>query len=248
MFRSFIYLDQDALARYSLQLGMTTALRVKSVDGSVNASMGAINANVSVAAERLVPDSDPIRIFNEFEAKLAEHKADDYFDFLEYEGCDAMTLPHMCLVRFAGSAMVPEGFDLFDAIQKFMPLMGETGMIDLKQDDVSTQLATRLLSENQGTIPIVVDGLEVPVASKLKTKWLEGGDSMILEEVQDDEAIFLCKVVAHAYGERVAVFDPLKDFMKVNRTMRRAMKRSEGLEVVYENGPVIKAEVVAIYH
>lgn len=49
MFRSFIYLDQDALARYSSQLGMPTGLRVKSVDGSVNASMGAVSANVSVA-------------------------------------------------------------------------------------------------------------------------------------------------------------------------------------------------------
>lgn len=187
---------------------MSTGLGVKSVDGSVSASMGAMNANVSVAAERLARDSDPIRVFDEFEAKLAERGADDYFDFLEHDGYDATTLPRMCLVRFLGSAMVPERFDLFDAMQKFMPLMGETGLIDLKKDDVNTRLAMRMLSENRGTIPIVVDGLEVPVASKLKTEWLEGGDSMVLEEIQDEEAIFLCKVVAHARGERVAVFDP----------------------------------------
>lgn len=36
--------------------------------------------------------------------------------------------------------------------------------------------------------------------------------------------------------------------MKVNRAMRRSVKRGEGLEIVYEDGPVIKAEVVAIYH
>lgn len=248
MFRSFIYLDQDALARYSVHLGMSTGFRVKSVDGSVSASMGAVNANVSVAAERSYSDSDPIRAFDEFEAKLAEHESNDYFDFLEHEGYDAATLPHMCLVRFAGLATVPEGFDLFEAIQRFMPLMGETGLINLKQNDASTRLAMEMLSEKQGAIPIVVDGLEVPIASKLKTEWIEGGDSIALEEIQDDEAIFLCRVVAHAQGERVAVFDPLKDFMRVNRAMRRTMKRSEGLEIVYEDGPVIKAEVVAIYH
>lgn len=127
-------------------------------------------------------------------------------------------------------------------------LWGETGLIDLKQDDAGTKLALRMLSEKQGSIPIVVDGLELPIASKLKTEWLEGGDSMALEDIQDEEAIFLCKVVAYARGERVAVFDPLKDFMKVNRAVRRSMKRGQGLEVVYEDGPVIKAEVVAIYH
>lgn len=248
MFRSFIYLDQDALARYSSQLGMPTGLRVKSVDGSVNASMGAVSANVSVAAEGVPPEVDPIRVFDRFEAKLAERQNVDYFDFLEQEGCDAKTLPHMSLIRFSGLAMVPEGFDLFDAMQKFMPLMGETGLIDLEQDDAATKLALRVFSEKNVSIPIVVDGLEMPIASKLKSKWLEGGDSMALEDIQYEEAIFLCKVVAYARGERVAVFDPLKDFMKMNRSMRRTMKRSEGLEVVYEDGPVIKAEVLSIYH
>lgn len=248
MFRSFIYLDQDALTRYSMQMDMPNGLRVKSIDGSVGASIGTVNANVSVAAERLAIDAGPIRVFDEFEAKLAGREADDFFDFLEHENYDATTLPHMCLIRFAGFATVPEGFDLFEAIQKLMPLMGETGLIDLKQDDANTRLAMRMLGEKQGSIPIVVDGLEVPIASKLKTEWIEGGDSMVLEEIQDDEAIFLCRVVAHARGERVAVFDPLRDFMKVNRAMRRTVKRSEGLEIVYEDGPLIKAEVVAIYH
>ena len=248
MFRSFIYLDQDALARYSSQLGMSAGIKVKSVDGSVSASMGPVNTNVSVAAERLVPDSDQIQVFDEFEAKLAGRETDDYFDFLEHEGYDARTLPHMCLFRFSGSANVPDGFDLFEAMQKLMPLMGETGLLDVKQEDAGAKIAMKLLSEKQGAIPIVIDGLEVPVASKLKTEWIEGGDSIALEEIQDDEAVFLCKVVAHTHGDRVAVFDPLKDCMKVNRAIRRTVKRTEGLEIVYEEGPVIRAEVVAIYH
>lgn len=248
MFRSFIYLDQDALSRYASHLGLSPNLRVKELDGSVGASLGRVNANVSVSAENSSSDSEPARAYEAFERKLADCARGDYFDFLDSSGYDASTLPSMCLFRFAGVAMVPEGFDLLDAMRKLMPLFSKTGMIDLNRADASTEFAVQMLTQNQGAIPVVIDGLEIPVVSKLKTEWLEGGDPMVLEDIQDDDAIFLCKVVAHAKGEKVPIFDPLRDFMKVNRALRRTMKRSEGLEIVYEEGPVIRAEVVAIYH
>lgn len=247
MFRSFVYLDQEALANYSLQLGMSPGFRVKTVDGSLGASVAGLSANVSVAAESSSPGINPIRAYDEFEKKLGDCEGVEYFDFLNEE-YDSQTLPLMGLFRFAGYARVPDGFDLFDTMRKFMPFMSKTGLIDLEQGDPNTELAMEMLTNNQGAIPIVIDGLDTLVTSKLKTKWLEGGDSMVLEEIEDDEAIFLCKVVAHARGDQVPVFDPLKDFMRVNRAMRRTTKRSEGLEIVYEKGPVIRAEVVAIYH
>lgn len=248
MFRSFIYLDQDALARYSSQLGMSTGLRVRAVDGAFGASVGTLNASVSVSAESPATDSNSIRLYGEFEKRLAEHEGDDYFDFLEGKNYDSSTLPLMCLIRFAGSAMVPEGFDLLETLQKIMPLIGDTDSIVFGQNDAKGRIAMKMLGQNQVAIPIVIDGLEEPVVSKLKTEWIEGGDSMVLEEIEDYEAIFVCRVVAHAQGGNIAVFDPLKDFMKLNRATRRSIERSEGLEIVYENGPVIRAEVVAIYH
>lgn len=248
MFRSFVYLDQEALANYSLQLGMSPGFRVKTVDGSLGASVAGLSANVSVAAESSSPGINPIRAYDEFEKKLGDCEGVEYFDFLAEEGYDAWTLLPMSLFRFPGLARVPEGFDMLDTMRKLMPFMSKAGLIDAEPGDANTEFAMEMLNQNQGAVPIVIDGLDIPVSSKLKTEWLKGADPMVLEEIEDDEAIFLCKVVAHARGDQVAVFDPLRDFMKMNRALRRGVKRTEGLEVVYEKGPVIRAEVVAIYH
>ena len=44
------------------------------------------------------------------------------------------------------------------------------------------------------------------------------------------------------------VYDPLRDFMKLGRAARRGMKRTSGLEEIKIAGPVIKGELIAIYH
>ena len=74
MFRSFAYLDQEALANYSLQLGMSPGFRVKTVDGSLGASVAGLSANVSVAAESTSPDSNAILVYDAFEKKLGGYE------------------------------------------------------------------------------------------------------------------------------------------------------------------------------
>ena len=48
----------------------------------------------------------------------------------------------------------------------------------------------------------------------------------------------------------VDIFDPLKDFIRLLRTMRRKMTanaKSVGLDKISIEGPVLKVEVIAIY-
>ena len=48
----------------------------------------------------------------------------------------------------------------------------------------------------------------------------------------------------------VEIFDPLKDFIRLPRAMRRQMSaagNSTGLDKIIIGGPVLKVEVIAIY-
>ena len=50
--------------------------------------------------------------------------------------------------------------------------------------------------------------------------------------------------------EKVEIFDPLKDFIRLPRAMRRQMttnSTSIGLDKISVEGPVLKVEVIAIY-
>lgn len=69
-----------------------------------------------------------------------------------------------------------------------------------------------------------------------------------LEAIGGKEVVLHCKATAHKSGESVVVFDPLKDFMRINRAMRRSMKGTKELAPISVPGPVLKSDVVAIYH
>lgn len=60
----------------------------------------------------------------------------------------------------------------------------------------------------------------------------------------------LCKAVGMIRKDNVEIFDPLKDFIRLPRTMRRQMTaegKSVGLDKISIEGPVLKVEVIAIY-
>lgn len=70
----------------------------------------------------------------------------------------------------------------------------------------------------------------------------------MLEEIESEETVFLFKVLSHCNDEQIVVYDPLRDFMKLNRAARRSMDRSSGLEEIRIAGLVIKGELIAIYY
>ena len=64
----------------------------------------------------------------------------------------------------------------------------------------------------------------------------------------DQDVFVLCKVIGTVNKEKVEIFDPLKDFMKLSRSIRKkANTSSMGLEKIEIDGPVLKVEVIAIY-
>ena len=97
-------------------------------------------------------------------------------------------------------------------------------------------------------VPIISEFDNVNVYGKLNTKYLiEEYDQ--LDEYYEQNVFILCKVIGLMQKDRVKIFDPLKDFIKFPRAIRRQVNIEEihGFEDIYINGPVLKVEIIAIY-
>ena len=250
-FRDFIYLDTEALGRYSAQLERAekSRIRAKSIKASAGANLGVASASIEVATERAdrIGSSD-IELFDDFERRLEDASGDGYFDFLT-DDPDIKTLPPMSLFRIQGRIEVPEGFDVLSLVRQYAPMMFNAGLIDVGEDgNVPPELVRDVLGNVKADIPIIVVCDGATVSAKLNFDYIAEGDELELEGLSDEEVVFLCKATAHKSGESVVVFDPLKDFMRINRAMRRSMNGAKELASISVPGPVLKSDVVAIHH
>ena len=87
------------------------------------------------------------------------------------------------------------------------------------------------------------------ISSKLNAKYLRE-EYASFEDYADQDVYMLCKVVGMVRKDMVEIFDPLKDFIRLLRTMRCQMTahgKSVGLDKTSIEGPVLKVEVIAIY-
>ena len=95
---------------------------------------------------------------------------------------------------------------------------------------------------------MIINGLDFPVFPKLGMTYIAEEDISLLGEIESEEAVFPFRVLSHCNDGQNVVYEPLRDFMKLNRAARRSMDRSSGLEAIRIAGPVIKRELIAIYH
>ena len=103
------------------------------------------------------------------------------------------------------------------------------------------------LGKASADIPIVMGDDELTIASKLSMGNLEE-EYAELEEYNEQEVYMLCKVVGIMQKDKVEIFNPLKDFIKLPRAVRRGMDSdTQGMETILVDGPVLKVEVIAIY-
>ena len=248
MFRSFIYLDQEKMYSYLRQIDVDYAYqpvelsKKKTRGGSFGTDVLGVNAGIEIEEKREVT-KDVIKDYDRFEKKLEELSGSEYFD-LALDDYDINTVPRMSIVRVNGSFEIPEQFDMFSVAQKFMPLI--TSQIETSSDN-ERELMEAFLGKASADIPIVIEDEELTIASKLSMGSLEE-EYAELEEYNEQEIYILCKVVGIIQKDKVEIFNPLKDFIKLPRAVRRGMDSgNQGMEPILVDGPVLKVEVIAIY-
>lgn len=248
MFRSFVYLNEEKMYSYLRQIDSEFANqpneinKKKTKSGSVGNSIIGINAETEVE-ERRELSKDITRDYDRFEKQLEKLGGEEYFDFVidEY---DLNTIPNMSIIRVNTGFEIPEEFDMYNLAQNFMPLL--TNQIQISNDE-EKQLVDTYFGQASADIPIVVELDNFTIAGKLSTRNLKENYEE-LEEYNEQDVYVLCKVVGKVRKNRVEIFNPLKDFIKIPRVVRRSMdSNNEGLEPIVVDGPVIKVEVIAIY-
>jgi hypothetical protein len=252
VFRSFIYLDEDKLYSYKRQIDGTNKAQPRNMSQRKSKGFSAewngigVNGGTETSIDSEF-EKDVSFDYDRFECDLSKLEGEDYFDFvLNGEDYDITSIPAMKLIRICNGFEIPEQFDLVNLIDQFKPML--MGQIETKT--VSEQEALEVfLGKASADIPIIVECDGVTISGKLCTQNLHEEYSN-LEDYADQDVYMLCKVVGIVKKSSVEVFDPLKDFIKLPRTMRRQMAQSGnsvGIDKITIEGPVLKVEVIAIY-
>lgn len=251
MFRSFIYLDEDKLYTYMRQIKGKNSAQPKSITQkqSMGLSAGIKNTGMSAAVETNINgefEKDISFDYDHFELDLAQLDSEDYFDCVLNSNYDLTTVPAMKIIRICSGFEIPEAFDAVNLIEQFKPML----MGQIETTSAGEQEALKnILGKASADIPFIIELDEVTISGKLNATHLKEEYSS-LEEYSDQDVYLLCKVVGVVRKDKVEIFDPLKDFVRLPRTMRRQMTNSGGsigLNKISVEGPVLKVEVIAIY-
>lgn len=172
---------------------------------------------------------------------------DDFFDFTQSENYDLITMRRGTIIKFDGYIKVPEEFDYTQTIDRFNPLL--VALIVNDSMDKSEQDAIKSFFETTDTkIPILIDLNEQLMCSKLiSNNMLVKYEDM--EEYEELEVTIIARIISSGMVKsQKAFYDPLKDFMTLNRVMRRSIEgRTDGLNEIYADKDYRTIEVLAIY-
>ena len=223
-FRTFLYLDSEKVAEYSSIIDAPTkrAASKRLLAGGVNFGVAKMSAEIESDLTEL-PETSPAVLYNAFESALQQRINDDYFDCTNGK-VDMLTLPQMSIVRCEGQIEIPDSFDTLSMVSEFLPFLRSAGLVTLDSGQVTTEFALSFFEQTNADIPILIRGNDILIASKLKTSLLVGADYRMLEDCEDEDFFVLFKVHSIAKKGSTAVFDPAKDFLKLNRALRRSMK------------------------
>lgn len=251
MFRSFIYLDTDKLYSYKRQIEGVNQVLPKTANEKKTKSIeaGIEGLGVNVATETSVTgefEKDISFDYDRFELALEKLDGEDYFDCVLNSDYDPQTVPPMKIFRISTGFSVPEEFDAVNLIDQFMPML--VGEIQTKSNSEQEALEA-FLGKASADIPIIINYGDVAISGKLNARYLLEEYSS-LEDYADQDVFMLCKVIGVSRKECVEIFDPLKDFIRLPRMMRRQMEgkaKTSGLEKIKIQGPVLKVELISIY-
>ncbi len=231
-----VILGQQSLKvkEYEVQSDKFTKLDLKFIGGDLKGS----KKYTAEVQESLLYNCD------NFEKLLYDR--DDFFDFTTQK-FDIKTIERGSIIKFNGYIFVPQEFDITQTIQKFKPFLIDS--ISSEIVDETEQKVFKTFFESTDTkIPIILELEDALMCSKLisSNMLIEYED---LEGFEELEITIVARVTSTSLvGKNKPFYDPLKDFMKINRSLRRSIgERMEGLYEIYAEQDYKTIEVIAIY-
>lgn len=250
MFGNVVYYDKKKIDEYKSLIKGQKNLEIEeyevSNDKGIQIDLKAFGADAKANKTYKAKIQESL-LYNcdEFEKMLDGR--DDFFDFTQSDDFDLATMRRGFIIKFDGYVKVPQEFDYTQTIDKFKPMIVAEMIADSKNE--SEQAALKVFLETSDTkIPVLIDLDEQLMCSKLiSSNMLIKYEEM--EEYEELEVTIIARITSNnIINHKKAFYDPLKDFMTLNRVMRRSVDgRTEGLNEIYADRDYRTIEILAIY-
>lgn len=250
MFGNVIYFDSKKISDYAAIARGSKNLRIEKMDISndkgANLTLPIVGGDVKVTKSyEATIEENNLFDCDEFEHLLSGR--DDYFDFTESSNFDITTLRRGYIVKFESTISIPEAFDLTQTIAQFKPLLISSISKDMPTDE--QEAFKTLFSSAEIKIPLLSECKDCILCAKLESKCLKTEYAQ-LDDYETSDVTILARIVSpNMIDKSKEIFDPLKDFISLNRTMRRSMsnERPDGLQSIYLDEDYKNIEILAIY-
>lgn len=179
-----------------------------------------------------------------FESLLKDRE--DYFD-CTIQSFDLQTIGRSNIIKFDGLIYVPEEFGFTQTIQKFKNIFMDSITSDF-ENEMEKEFFKTFFESKDTKIPVVIELDDFIMCSKLKSSKILI-DYEELEEFEELDITIIARTVSTSLvSKNKPFYDPLKDFIKLNRTLRRSVgERTDGLYEIYSDSDYKMIEILAIY-
>lgn len=250
MFGNVLFLDFQKVNDYKTIIKGEKNLKIekvrisndKGIDAKIPIVSGAYKASQNYEAS---VEESALFECDEFE-KLLEGR-DDYFDFTKSSDFDIETMQRGYIIKFDGYIDIPEEFDLTQTIAQFKPMLMNSITRNMESDE---QEAFRtFFTSSDINVPIITECNNHLLCAKINSKNLKVEYNQ-LEECEAIEVTIIARITSSSSIQKSKpIFDPFKDFIRLNRTLRRSMgnERPEGLKEIFVDEDYRNIEILAIY-
>lgn len=250
MFGKIIYYDKKTIEEYKAIINGKKPLEIGEYEVSNDRGAGfdikAVSADAKATKKYTAKVIESI-LYDcaEFEKMLPGR--DDYFDFTQSSEFDMSTIQRGSIVKFDTYIEIPEGFDMMQLIDRFKPLVMHSIDTDGMDENGKEALNAYLGNAKATKIPLVMDNDEYLLSAKINQDKLIS-DYEELEEFEDEQVTVLGRIASGIIREDKAYYDPLKDFIFLNRMMRKSIKdRGDELQPLFLDRRYRQIDILAIY-
>lgn len=220
--------------KYEIQSGNTGKFGLKFIEADIKGS------------KKYTAEVKESMLYNcrRFETLLKDR--DDFFD-CTMQSFEFQMIGRSNIVKFDGYMRVPEEFDITQTIQKFNPLLMNSITSDF-ENETEKELFKTIFESEDTKIPVIVELDDYTMCSKLYSSnmLIEYEE---LEEFEELEITIIARTISTTLVSKSKPFyDPLKDFVKLNRSLRRSVgERTDGLYEIYSDVDYKAIEILAAY-
>ena len=249
MFGRMMYYDKKTVDEYKSIIKGQRHVQVEeyevSNDKGVSVDLKAVSADTK-ASKKYVAKVIESMLYDCYEFEKLLTGRDDYFDLTQSCEFDLSTIPRGSIIKVDAFLEVPENFDIMQVIDRFKPLFMDSIDTDTMEQSGKEALRAFLESAKATRIPIIGDVDDFLLCAKMYQENLVS-DYEEFEEI-DEQVTVVARVSSDIVNCSKPFYDPLKDFMTMNRMMRRSLKdRGKELNALMVEKNYRMIDILAIY-